>query len=139
MKNKRKTREKKPLSFAIYVMGAFLLTAAMTVLITAAAIAIVWNVGYAGAPSDEEIFAAVLISGAIALVLSIILGLYFAIGIARPLAALQTPPRRSRKATSPLVRGLVVMTSSVNSANASMRWQTPSSVTATSSVSSSAT
>lgn len=84
MKNKRKTRERKPLSFAIYVMGAFLLTAAMTVLITAAAIAIVWNVGYAGAPSDEEIFAAVLISGAIALVLSIILGLYFAIGIARP-------------------------------------------------------
>ena len=26
MKDKRKTREKKPLSFAIYVMGAFLLT-----------------------------------------------------------------------------------------------------------------
>ena len=85
MKDKRKTREKKPLSFAIYVMGAFLLTAAMTVLITAAAIAIVWNVGYAGEPSDEELFFAIFAAGAIALVLSIILGIYFAVGIARPI------------------------------------------------------
>lgn len=85
MKDKRKTREKKPLSFAIYVMGAFLLTAAMTVLITAAAIAIVWNVGYAGEPSDEDLFFAVFAAGAIALVLSIILGIYFAVGIARPI------------------------------------------------------
>ena len=84
MKDKRKTREKKPLSFAIYVMGAFLLTSAMTVLITAAAIAIVWNVGYAGEPGDEELFFAVFTAGAIALVLSVILGIYFAVGIARP-------------------------------------------------------
>lgn len=84
MKDKRKAREKKPLSFAIYVMGAFLLTAAMTVLITAAAIAIVWNVGYAGKPGDEELLIAVLTAGVIALVLSTILGLYFAVGIARP-------------------------------------------------------
>lgn len=85
MKDKRKTREKKPLSFAIYVMGAFLLTAAMTMLITAAAIAIVWNVGYAGEPSDEDLFFAVFAAGAIALVLSVILGIYFAVGIARPI------------------------------------------------------
>ncbi len=84
MKDKRKTREKKPLSFAIYVMGAFLLTSAMTVLITAAAIAIVWNVGYAGEPGDEELFFAVFTAGAIALLLSVILGIYFAVGIARP-------------------------------------------------------
>ena len=84
MKDKRKTREKKPLSFAIYVMGAFLLTSAMTVLITAAAIAIVWNVGYAGEPGDEELFFAVFTAGAIALALSVILGIYFAVGIARP-------------------------------------------------------
>lgn len=84
MKDKRKTREKKPLSFAIYVMGAFLLTSAMTVLITAAAIAIVWNVGYAGEPGDEELFFAVFTAGAIALLLSAILGIYFAVGIARP-------------------------------------------------------
>lgn len=84
MKDKRKTREKKPLSFAIYVMGAFLLTSAMTVLITAAAIAIVWNVGYAGEPGDEELFFAVFTAGAIALLLSVILGIYFAAGIARP-------------------------------------------------------
>ena len=81
MKDKRKTREKKPLSFAIYVMGAFLLTSAMTVLITAAAIAIVWNVGYAGEPGDEELFFAVFTAGAIALLLSVILGIYFAVGI----------------------------------------------------------
>lgn len=84
MKDKRSSRSRKPLSFAIYVMGAFLLTAAMTVLITAAAIAIVWNVGYAGMPADEDILIAVLAAGAIALVLSTILGLYFAVGIARP-------------------------------------------------------
>lgn len=84
MKDKRKTREKKSLSFAIYVMGAFLLTSAMTVLITAAAIAIVWNVGYAGEPGDEELFFAVFTAGAIALLLSVILGIYFAVGIARP-------------------------------------------------------
>lgn len=84
MKDKRKTREKKPLSFAIYVMGAFLLTSAMTVLITAAAIAIVWNVGYAGEPGDEELFFAVFTAGAIALLLSVILGIYFVVGIARP-------------------------------------------------------
>lgn len=84
MKDKRKTREKKPLSFVIYVMGAFLLTSAMTVLITAAAIAIVWNVGYAGEPGDEELFFAVFTAGAIALLLSVILGIYFAVGIARP-------------------------------------------------------
>lgn len=84
MKDKRKTREKKPLSFAIYVMGAFLLTSAMTVLITTAAIAIVWNVGYAGEPGDEELFFAVFTAGAIALLLSVILGIYFAVGIARP-------------------------------------------------------
>lgn len=84
MKDKRKTREKKPLSFAIYVMGAFLLTSAMTVLITAAAIAIVWNVGYAGEPGDEELFFAVFTADAIALALSVILGIYFAVGIARP-------------------------------------------------------
>ena len=84
MKDKRKTREKKPLSFAIYVMGAFLLASAMTVLITAAAIAIVWNVGYAGEPGDEELFFAVFTAGAIALLLSVILGIYFAVGIARP-------------------------------------------------------
>lgn len=84
MKDKRKTREKKPLSFAIYVMGAFLLTSALTVLITAAAIAIVWNVGYAGEPGDEELFFAVFTAGAIALLLSVILGIYFAVGIARP-------------------------------------------------------
>ena len=84
MKDKRKTREKKPLSFAIYVMGAFLLTSAMTVLITAAAIAIVWNVGYTGEPGDEELFFAVFTAGAIALALSVILGIYFAVGIARP-------------------------------------------------------
>lgn len=84
MSAKHKTRTKKPLSFAIYVMGAFLLTAAMTVLITAAAIAFVWNVGFSGQPSDSELFLAVIVAGAIALVLSTILGLYFAIGIARP-------------------------------------------------------
>lgn len=56
----------------------------MTVLITAAAIAIVWNVGYAGEPGDEELFFAVFTAGAIALLLSVILGIYFAVGIARP-------------------------------------------------------
>lgn len=84
MRDKHKPRGKKPLSFVIYVMGAFLLTAAMTVLITAAAIAIVWNVGYAGKPGDEELLIAVLTAGVIALILSTILGLYFAVGIARP-------------------------------------------------------
>ena len=53
-------------------------------LITAAAIAIVWNVGYAGEPGDEELFFAVFTAGAIALLLSVILGIYFAVGIARP-------------------------------------------------------
>lgn len=85
MGKKRKPQEKKPLSFTIYIMSAFLLTAAMTVLITAAAIAIVWNVGYAGKPSDNEIIFAVFTAGLTALVLSIILGLYFAMGIARPI------------------------------------------------------
>lgn len=85
MGKKSKTREKKPLSFAIYVTSAFLLTSAMTVLITAAAIAIVWNVGYAGKPSDNEIIFAVFAAGFIALALSTILGLYFAFGIARPI------------------------------------------------------
>lgn len=84
MSKQRKPREKKPLSFAIYVMSAFLLTAAMTVLVTAAALAIVWNVGYAGRPSDNEMFFAVFVAGFIALVLSTVLGLYFASGIARP-------------------------------------------------------
>lgn len=140
MKNKRKTREKKPLSFAIYVMGAFLLTAAMTVLITAAAIAIVWNVGYAGAPSDEEIFAAVLISGAIALVLSIILGLYFAIGIARP-GWPHCRHRLGNQGRQPLRSYGLGGDDQLGQLGQplAMRWQTPSSVTATSSVSSSAT
>ena len=84
MSSIRKPHEKKPISFALYVMCAFLLTSAMTVLITAAAIAIIWNVGYAGEPSEGELVFAVITAGAIALVLSIILGLFFATGIARP-------------------------------------------------------
>lgn len=84
MKAKHTKHTKKPISFALYVMGAFLLTSAMTVLITAAAIAFVWNVGYSGQPSDNDLFFAVIVAGALALGLSIILGLYFAIGIARP-------------------------------------------------------
>lgn len=85
MSDKRQPHEKKQLSFAVYVTGAFVLTAAMTVLITAAAIAIVWNVGYAGEPRDEDLLFAIVIAGVTALVLSIILGLYFAVGIARPI------------------------------------------------------
>lgn len=85
MSDKHQPREKKQLSFAVYVTGAFVLTAAMTVLITAAAIAIVWNVGYAGEPRDEDLLFAIVLAGVTALVLSIILGLYFAVGIARPI------------------------------------------------------
>lgn len=84
MSKKSKQGTKRPVSFALYVMGAFLLTSAMTVLITAAAIAVVWNVGYAGMPKDEEILIAVITAAAIALVLSIILGLLFAVSIATP-------------------------------------------------------
>ena len=78
-------REKKRLSFALYVAGVFVLTAAMTVLITAAAIAIVWNVGFGTQSTDEELYIAFIVAGVVALVLSVILGLFFAAGIARPI------------------------------------------------------
>ena len=78
-------REKKRLSFALYVAGVFVLTAAMTVLITAAAIAIVWNVGFGTYSTDEELYIAFIVAGVVALVLSVILGLFFAAGIARPI------------------------------------------------------
>lgn len=85
MSEERKPREKKRLSFAIYVAGVFVLTAAMTVLITAASIAIVWNLGFGSFSTDEELYIALLLAGFVALVLSVVLGLFFAASIARPI------------------------------------------------------
>ena len=85
MGEETRRHEKKRLSFALYVAGVFVLTAAMTVLITAATIAIVWNVGFSTFSTDEELYIALLVAGIIALVLSVILGLFFAAGIARPI------------------------------------------------------
>ncbi len=85
MSEERKPREKKRLSFAIYVAGVFVLTAAMTVLITAASIVIVWNLGFGSFSTDEELYIALLLAGFVALVLSVVLGLFFAASIARPI------------------------------------------------------
>lgn len=98
MSEEQQPREKRRLSYAIYVAGAFVLTAAMTVLITAAAILIVWNVGFSGVTAREELYIAFAIAGAIALILSIILGLYIATGIARPV-------QRISKAASAIKEG----------------------------------
>ena len=43
---------RKRLSFALYVAGAFVLTAAMTVLITAGAIVFAWNLGRGAIVND---------------------------------------------------------------------------------------
>ncbi len=85
MSEERKPREKKRLSFAIYVAGVFVLTAAMTVLTTAASIVIVWNLGFGSFSTDEELYIALLLAGFVALVLSVVLGLFFAASIARPI------------------------------------------------------
>ena len=91
MNEEHEPREKKKrLSFALYVAGVFVLTATMTVLITAAAVAIVWNVGFGSFSTSEELYIALLVAAVIALVLSVILGLFFAAGIARPIQRIST-------------------------------------------------
>ena len=76
---------RKRLSFALYVAGAFVLTAAMTVLITAGAIVFAWNLGRGAIVNDEELFVILIIAGIIALVLSVFLGLYFAASFGQPI------------------------------------------------------
>ena len=77
--------KKKRLSIAKYIAGAFVLTAAMTVLITASAIVIVYNANR-GVPFDDEgLYLALLVAGGIALVFSVVLGLFFASGIGQPI------------------------------------------------------
>ena len=76
---------RKRLSFALYVAGAFVLTAAMTVLITAGAIVFAWNLGRGAIVNDEELFVILIVAGIIALVLSVFLGLYFAASFGQPI------------------------------------------------------
>lgn len=72
-------------SIAFYIASAFVLTAAMTVLITAGAIIVVWNVNRGFILEDEDIYMALLAAGCVALVLSAGLGLFFANSVAQPI------------------------------------------------------
>lgn len=76
---------RKKLSVAVYIASAFVLTAAMTVLITASAIIVVWNINRGLFMSDEDIYMALVVGGCIALLLSAILGLFFANGVGQPI------------------------------------------------------
>lgn len=82
-----RTRENKRrhLSIARYIAGAFVLTAAMTVLITACAIVIVYNANRGAIFTEEDLYLPLVIGGGIALVISVFLGLFFASGVGSPI------------------------------------------------------
>lgn len=81
----RQPARKKRISIALYIAGAFVLTAAMTVLIAAGAIIIVWNVNRGLILTDEDVYMALAVAGCIALVFSVVLGLFFANSIGQPI------------------------------------------------------
>lgn len=78
-------KQRKHLSIARYIAGAFVLTAAMTVLITASAIIIAYNSNRGLFLTDEELYIPLLVAGIIALVISVVLGLFFASGVGQPI------------------------------------------------------
>lgn len=71
-------------SFAVFVTGAFVLTAVLSVLVTASMVIISWNMNRGLIFTDEDLYWAILIAGVIALVISIVLGLFVGSGIATP-------------------------------------------------------
>ena len=77
--------------------GAFVLTAAMTVLITAGAIVFAWNLGRGAIVGDEELFVILITAGIIALVLSVFLGLYFAASFGRPIDKISKTAKRIKE------------------------------------------
>ena len=78
--------KKRKSTLSLYISSAFVLTAAMTVLITACAIMVGWNVSRTMGFDGANISIALIGGAALALVVSGCLGLFFANGIAQPIA-----------------------------------------------------
>ena len=78
-------QKKKSISIARYIASAFVLTAAITVLVTAIAVVVVYNVNRGVIVSDEDLYIALLVAGVIALILSVVLGLFFSSGVVTPI------------------------------------------------------
>ena len=78
-------QQKKSISIARYIASAFVLTAAITVLVTAIAVVVVYNVNRGVIVSDEDLYIALLVAGVIALILSVVLGLFFSSGVVTPI------------------------------------------------------
>ena len=81
----RQPKEKRS-TLSLYIASAFVLTAAMTVLVVAGAIIVVWNMNHGFMLSERDVYRALIAGGCIALVIATVLGLLFANGIAQPIA-----------------------------------------------------
>ncbi|MGI6032008.1 MAG: HAMP domain-containing sensor histidine kinase [Coriobacteriales bacterium] len=77
--------KKNHISIVSYIAGAFMLTAAMTVLITASALVIGYNINRGSEFGDEGVYFALIIAAVAALLLSVVLGLFFARSIGQPI------------------------------------------------------
>ena len=86
------------LSFAVFVTGAFILTAVLSVLVTASMVIISWNINRGSIFTDEDLYWGILAAGLIALVISIVLGLFVGSNIV-------TPVRKISKAAQQIKSG----------------------------------
>ena len=81
----QRPKKKAHLSIAVYIAGAFVLTVAMSVLITAGTMIIAVSMHRGAAVTDSELIAVFVIASVIALLLSVVLGLYLASGVGQPI------------------------------------------------------
>lgn len=80
------TPRKKKSTLTLYIVSAFVLTAAMTVLVVAGAIIVVWNADRASPLDESDLYTALLVGGLVALVVAVVLGAAFASGVAQPVS-----------------------------------------------------
>ncbi len=89
MNNKNDTRpSRRQLPFSVYVTGTFMLIAVMTALITASVVAIVWNNNRFRLFTEQDIFIALVIAGAVAILLAGGVGIFFASSIVNPIRSI---------------------------------------------------
>ena len=76
---------KRRIPIAVFIAGAFVLTAAMTVLIAAGALIVLWNVNRGSIITDGDVYKALAVAAVVALAVSVVLGLFFAGSIGQPI------------------------------------------------------